>query len=162
MPRGVTPKERMKRSIMTLAKNLKPSGRLNVDDITKAGELRKGMSRSEFKDRAILKKLDTNSLRDKFKTVPRTISERYKERYKPMPMKPMPLTPEMLEKLKEKKFKKPTLPSVEDRGKRKEMKPLKAGGAAGQTKSTKRPMQSIFQQLKKAQMHRKMGTMGKK
>jgi len=149
MPRGITPKERMKRSEITLAKNLKPSGRLNVDDLKKASEIRKTMSRSEFKDRAILKKMDT---KEYLKTSPRSISERYKT----MPMKPMPLTPEMLEKLKEKKFKKPTLPSVEDRGKSKEMKPLKANGAAGQTKTLNRPKQSIFQQLKKAQMLRKM------
>jgi len=97
-------------------------------------------------------------MRQPMRTGPRKITDRGPSRI----MKPMPLTPEMLEKLKDKKFKKPTLPSVEDRGKRKEMKPFRSGGAAGQTKSTKRPMQSIFQQLKKAQMHRKMGTMGKK
>jgi len=37
-----------------------------------------------------------------------------------------------------------------------------SGGAAGQTKSTKTPKQSVFQQLKKAQMLRKHDGRGKK
>jgi hypothetical protein len=50
MPKGMTPKERMGRSTMSLARNLKPSGRLNVDDIEKAGKLRKTTPFSEQKN----------------------------------------------------------------------------------------------------------------
>jgi hypothetical protein len=42
-------KERMKKTI-SLARSLKPSGRLNADDIKRAGKERKTMSFSEIKD----------------------------------------------------------------------------------------------------------------
>ena len=122
MPRGVTPKERMKRSVVTLAKNLKPTGRLNQDDITVAGNMRKDISRTDFKNRAILKKMDkarysdANSLKNAAN-----------------------MTEEMVSKYKK-----------------------RLGLTAGQTKSTKRPKQSVFQQLKKAQMLRKHDYRGKK
>jgi len=50
MPKGMTPRKRMTRTVGSLAKSLKPSGRLNRDDIKKTKELRKKMSLSEIKD----------------------------------------------------------------------------------------------------------------
>jgi len=50
MPKGMTPKKRMGRSTMSLARNLKPSGRLNKDDIEKAEKLRKTTPLSEQKN----------------------------------------------------------------------------------------------------------------
>jgi hypothetical protein len=122
MPRGVTPKERMKRSTVTLAKNLKPSGRLNTDDIKHAGEMRKDISRTDFKKRAILKKMDTAKYSG---------------------AKSLGAAGDMIDEIVG-KFKK------------------SMSTTAGQTKSTKRPKQSIFQQLKKAQMIRKHDGRGKK
>ena len=46
----MTPKERMKKTTISLARSLKPSGRLNRDDIKRAGKARKEMSLSEIKD----------------------------------------------------------------------------------------------------------------
>lgn len=46
----MTPKKRMGKSTMSLARNLKSSGRLNVDDIEKAGKLRKTKPLSEQKN----------------------------------------------------------------------------------------------------------------
>ena len=46
----MTPKKRMLKTTASLARNLKPSGRLNVDDIEKAGKLRKTKPLSEQKN----------------------------------------------------------------------------------------------------------------
>ena len=46
----MTPKEKMNRSIYNLAKSLKPTGRLNADDMKRASDARKKMSFSEIKD----------------------------------------------------------------------------------------------------------------
>ena len=54
MPQGMKPKERMKKTTISLARSLKPSGRLNADDIKRAGKARKKGSFSDIKD---LKKL---------------------------------------------------------------------------------------------------------
>jgi len=130
MPKGVTPKERMKRSVITLAKNLKPSGRLNTDDIERAGEMRKNMSRTEFKDRATLKKFNkalySGAAYNSLKNAGRMVDE--------------------------------IAVSMKARNEQKK----KSRVSAPQTKTLNRPKQSVFQQLKKAQMRRKMGTMGKK
>lgn len=92
-------------------------------------------------------------------TGPRKITDRGPSRI----MKPMPITPDLKRKLKDRDMKPlPITPKDRERMKDRIMKPMKAGGAAGQTKSTKRPMQSIFQQLKKAQMVRKHDGRGKK
>jgi len=50
MPKGMTPKKRMIKSTVGLAKALKPTGRLNVDDMQKARVARKKMSLSQIKD----------------------------------------------------------------------------------------------------------------
>jgi len=99
-----------------------------------------------------------NKKRMPMQTGPRKIPGRGPSRI----MKPMPITKEIREKMKDRTMK-PIPLSPKDSERRKRMKPMmNSGGAAGQTKSTKRPKQSIFQQLKKAQSLRKMGTMGKK
>ena len=46
----MTPKKRMTKTTMSLARSLKPSGRLNADDMKRAGKARKEMSLSEIKD----------------------------------------------------------------------------------------------------------------
>ena len=50
MPKGMTPKKRKLKTTVSLARSLKPSGRLNVDDIKRAGRTRKEMSLSQIKD----------------------------------------------------------------------------------------------------------------
>jgi len=40
MPKGMTPKNRMKKTTISLARSLKPSGILNADDIKRAREAR--------------------------------------------------------------------------------------------------------------------------
>ena len=50
MPKGMTPKKRKLKTTVSLARSLKPSGRLNVDDVEKAKDLRKKMSLSGIKD----------------------------------------------------------------------------------------------------------------
>ena len=139
MPRGVTPKERMTRSILTLAKNLKPSGRLNVDDITKAGELRKGMTRKDYKMTNIKRKMDEDYVK------------KYDNKMKSMPI-PSAIKPEKPNfKLTEKKGfdvgSKFTAPP----------KKTKAPVDAPQTRTYgNKPTESVFQKLKRAQMLRKM------
>lgn len=46
----MTPKKRKLKTTVSLARSLKPSGRLNVDDVKKAKDLRKTMSLSQIKD----------------------------------------------------------------------------------------------------------------
>lgn len=46
----MTPKKRMMKTTVSLARSLKPTGRLNADDIKKAGDARKKMSFSQIKD----------------------------------------------------------------------------------------------------------------
>lgn len=46
----MTPKKRMLKTTVGLARALKPTGRLNVDDIKRAGDARKKMSLSKIKD----------------------------------------------------------------------------------------------------------------
>ena len=50
MPQGMKPKNRMKRTTVSLARSLKPTGRLNVDDIARASDLRSKKSLSQIKD----------------------------------------------------------------------------------------------------------------
>jgi len=131
MPRGVTPKERMKRTEITLAKNLKPSGRLNVDDITRAGKMRKTMSRSEFKDSDMPKQAYDTARKVKPST--RLSTDDLKK------------AKDMMEKKMEKKPAKFTV------GKRKSIM------EAPQTRTYgNKPTESVFQKLKRAQMLRKM------
>ena len=56
MPKGMTPKKRMMKTTVGLARSLKPSGRLNIDDIKRAGDSRKKISLSEIKNRKKLGK----------------------------------------------------------------------------------------------------------
>ena len=71
MPKGMTPKERMSRSIYNLAKARKPSGRLNADDIKRAGKARKTMSFSEIKDAKKLGKVAKMASKVAMKTSPK-------------------------------------------------------------------------------------------
>ena len=138
-------------SLYDIAKKRKSSGRSSADDLKKAEEMMEKRP-SKFT-------VGRERSRLPMQTGPRKVPGRDPSRI----MKPMPITPKDREKMKDKDMKPlPITPKDRERMKDRIMKPMKAGGAAGQTKSTKRPMQSIFQQLKKAQMRRKMGTMGKK
>tara|TARA_E500000318_G_scaffold109966_1_gene124224 strand:- start:972 stop:1421 length:450 start_codon:yes stop_codon:yes gene_type:complete len=60
MPKGMTPKNRMKKTTVSLARSLKPTGRLNKDDITRASNLRSKKSLSQMKDMKKLGKLAKN------------------------------------------------------------------------------------------------------
>jgi len=57
MPKGMTPKKRMGRSVMGLARAVKPSGRLNIDDIVNARSNRSKMPLSEIKKRKLMAKI---------------------------------------------------------------------------------------------------------
>lgn len=46
----MTPKKKMLKTTVGLARALKPTGRLNVDDIKRAGDARKKISLSQIKD----------------------------------------------------------------------------------------------------------------
>ena len=57
MPKGMTPKKRMMKTTVGLARALKSSGKLNKDDIKRAGDSRKKMSLSEIRNRKKLGKV---------------------------------------------------------------------------------------------------------
>ena len=61
----MTPKKRMLKSTVGLAKALKPTGRLNVDDMKRASDARKKMSLSQIKGTKKLGKA-TKSINDIF------------------------------------------------------------------------------------------------
>jgi len=115
MPKGMTPKERMGRSTMSLARNLKPSGRLNVDDIKKAGKLRKTTPLSEQKNmkkfskymkqepKKLNKPISSETMKKMAGMLGSSVGDIMSKKISkgPMQARPLPMTPELIKKAKD-------------------------------------------------------------
>ena len=93
------------------ARDRKPTGRMSMDDLKNASQMKKGGAASRMP----------------MQTGPRKITDRDRSRI----MKPLPVTPDLKRKLKDRDMKPlPITPKDRERMKNRIMTPLKKGGAA--------------------------------
>jgi len=104
MPKGMTPKNRMKKTTISLARSLKPSGILNADDIKRAREARPIFFKLKNSDKKMIKPSGRINMDDLFNADKYKIKKPKRAPMQtkgPMQARPLPMTPELIKKAKD-------------------------------------------------------------